>query len=182
MSDPNRNGQAYGFQAMTPIQPGMEDDLRAYLEGMHAKGSPFAKLARTHMARFVIVPDFYNDRTWGQKEEHLDLQYLIFTSNLDGDIDSYLDELCDVVAPDAQEIWGRCVGCPADASGSALKTYLKHNQIDCGFFYAAYGEATVGKVQAALAQRERVIAFASRTQGLDPAELQQAFVAEFGGK
>ena len=182
MSDPNRNGQAYGFQAMTPIQPGMEDDLRAHLEGMHAEGSPFAKLARTHMARFVIVPDFYNDRSWGQKEEHLDLQYLIFTSNLDGDIDSYLDELCDVVAPDAQEIWGRCVGCPADASGTALKKYLKHNQIDCGFFYAAYGDATVGKVQAALAQREKVIAFASRTQGLDPAELQQAFVAEFGGK
>ncbi len=181
----NQTGQAYAFMAMTPVKPGEEAALEAYLHGLRGDGgpSPLAKLSRTHMARFVIVPDFHNDKSWKQrKEEHLDLRYLIFTSNLDGDIDSYLDELCDVVAPDAQEIWGRCVGCPADASGTALKKYLKHNQIDCGFFYAAYGDATVGKVQAALAQREQVIAFASRTQGLDPAELQQAFVAEFGGK
>ncbi len=182
MSDPNRNGQAYGFQAMTPIQPGQEDDLRAYLEGMHADGSPLAKLPRTHMGRFVIVPDFYNDSTWRQKEEHLDLAYLIFTSNLDGDIDSYLDELCEKLAPEAPEIWGRCVGCPENPSGDALKRYLKHNQIDCGFFYAAYGEATVEKVRAALAQREALIDFATRTQELAPAELQQAFVAQFGVK
>lgn len=181
MSDPNRNGQAYGFQAMTPIEPGQEAELRAYLEGLHEHGSPFGKLARTHMARFVIIKDFYNDRTWKQgSEEHLDLEYLVFTSNLDGDIDSYLDELCDALAPEAQHIWGRCVGCPESASGAALKTYLKHNQIDCGFFYAAYGEATVPEVRAALAQRDKVIDFATRTQGMEPAALQRAFLAEFG--
>ncbi len=181
MSDPNRNGQAYGFQAMTPIVPGEEAALRDYLEAMHASGSPLAKLPRVHMARFVIIEDFYNDPSWGQKEEHLDLQYLVFTTNHDGDLDSFLDDLCEKLAPEAPEIWGHCVGCPASASGAALKRYLKHNQIDCGFFYAAYGEATVRDVKAALAQRDQVIAFATRTQGMDAAELQQAFLAEFGG-
>jgi hypothetical protein len=182
MNGVNRNGQAYGFQAMTPILPGEEDALRAYLEGMHAKGSPLAKLPRTHMGRFVIIVDFHNDPSWGQKEEHLDLQYLVFTTNHDGDLDTYLDELCEVLAPEAREIWGRCVGCPESASGAALKKYLKHNQIDCGFFYAAYGEATVREVKTALAQRDQVIDFATRTQGMGPADLQQAFLAEFGGK
>lgn len=183
MSDPNRNRQAYGFQAMTPIEPGKEDDLRAYLEGMHAKASPLAKLPRTHMGRFVIIEDFYNDASWGQrKEEHLDLPYLVFTTNHDGDLDSYLDELCELLASEAPEIWGRCVGCPENASGAALKRYLKHNQIDCGFFYAAYGEATVRDVKAALEQRDKVIAFATRAQGMEPAELQQAFLTEFGDR
>jgi len=179
-SEDNVNGQAYGFQAMTPIEPGKEGQLRAYLEGLDVNDSPLGKLAATHMGRFVIVEDFYNDPSWGQKEEHLDPQYLIFTSNLDGDIDSYLDELCEVMAPEAREIWGRCVGCPESAKGAELKAYLKHNQIDCGFFYAAYGSATVPEVKAALAQRDEMIAFATSSQGLRPEELRQAFVAQFG--
>ena len=78
----------------------------------------------------MIVPDFHNDQTWQQpKEDHLDRPYLLFTSNLDGDIDTYLDELCKELAPRRQEIWGRCIGCPERAEGPALKKYLLHNQI-----------------------------------------------------
>ncbi len=129
----------------------------------------------------MIVPDFKNDPTWKQRhEEHLDLNYLIFTSNLDGDIDSYLDELCEKLAPEAGEIWGRCVGCPDDPKGAALKRYLRHNQIDSGIFFAAYGHATVRNVKQALRERDRMIAFAVASQGLEPAALQKAFVDEFG--
>ena len=87
--------------SMTPVKDGEREPLEAYLHGLRAAGpSPFTKLTRTHIARFVIVPDFHNDRTWGQrKEEHLDRPYLIFTSNLDGDIDTYLNELCKQFAP-----------------------------------------------------------------------------------
>lgn len=179
MKGDNVSGQAYGFQSMTPIKPGEEDALRAYLEGFRERGErPFERTPRTHMARFVIVDDFHNDPKWKQrKEEHLALPTLIFTSNLDGDIDSYLDELAEAFAEHVPEIWGRCVGGPQDANG--LKAYLKHNQIDCGFFYAAYGEATVPKVKASLAQREKLADFATRAQGMEPAELQRAFVEEF---
>ena len=37
------------------------------------------------------------------------------------------------------------------------------------------------KVKASLDQRERLMAFATRTQGMEPAELQKAFVKEFSG-
>jgi hypothetical protein len=178
----NISGQAYAFMAMTPVKPGEEAGLAAYLRGLRAAGpSPFARLARTHLARFVIVPDFHNDRSWKQrKEEHLDLPYLIFTSNFDGDLDSYLDELCRELAPEAQQIWGRCIGCPEQAGGAALKRYLKHNQINTGIFFAAYGDAPIGKVKRSLDERERVIEFARTAQGLDPAALQQRFLREFG--
>jgi len=182
MRSANITGQAYAFMAMTPVKPGEEQPLADYLRGLRGRGpSPLTRLARTHLARFVIVPDFHNNPTWKQRrEEHLDLNYLIFTSNLDGDLDSYLDELCEKLAPEAGEIWGRCVGCPEHAQGAALKKYLEHNQIDTGIFFAAYGHATVAMVKHALRERERMIAFAVSSQGLEPAALQKAFLAEFG--
>ena len=179
MSSPNVSGQAYGFLAMTPIKVGEIDDLRAYLEGFRERGErPFQAVARTHVARFVIVEDFHNNPAWKQrKQEHLAIPTLIFSCCVDGDIDSYLAELSKAFADHVPEIWGRCIGGPQDSKG--LAAYLKHNQIDCGFFYAAYGEATVPKVKACLDQRERLMAFATRTQGMDPAKLQQAFIKEF---
>lgn len=183
MTDSNVTGQAYAFLAMTPITPGAEDALRAYLEQMRTNDSrPLNRIGRTHMARFVIVKDFHNDPTWKQrKPEHLAMPYLIFSANLDGDLDSYLDELCDKLAVEAKEIWGRCVGCPEGAKGAALKRYLKHNQIDTGIFYTPYGGATVKTVKTVLAQRDKLIRFAQTHQGADPAALQAAFVEEFGG-
>jgi hypothetical protein len=180
----NVSGQAYAFMAMTPVKPGEEQALTTYLRGLRDAGpSPLAKLARTHLARFVVVEDFHNDRTWKQRrEEHLDLPYLIFTSNFDGDLDSYLDELCEQLAPEATEIWGRCIGCPESAQGAELKAYLKHNQIDTGIFFAAYGHAPVQTVKRTLDQRERMVAFARTAQGLEPAELQRRFIDEFGGE
>jgi hypothetical protein len=179
MSDPNVSGQASGFLAMTPVNPEEEQQLRDYLEGFAKRNErPFQAVGRTHTARFVIVKDFHNDPTWKQrKEEHLAVPTLCFSSNLDGDIDSYLDDLAKAFAPHVAEIWGRCIGGPTDPKD--LKAYLKHNQIDCGFFYAAYGKATVPQVKASLAQRDKLVAFATRTQGMEPAELQRAFVKEF---
>jgi hypothetical protein len=182
MASPNVSGQAYAFMAMTPVKPGEEDALAEYLRGLRGRGpSPLARLPRTHLARFVIVNDFHNDPSWKQRtEEHLDLPYLIFSSNFDGDLDSYLDELCEQLAPEAREIWGRCIGCPESARGAALKQYLKHNQIKTGIFFAAYGHATVADVKRALGRRERFIEFAVRSQGLEPEALQAAFLDEFG--
>jgi len=177
----NVSGQAYAFQAIMPIVPGEVGALREYLEGLRERGpSPFTRLPRTHMARWVILTDFFSDPGWRQRHiDHLEAPYLVFTSNFDGDLDSYLDDLVTELAPEAAQIWGRCVGYPAEG-GPALKAYLIHNQIDCGLFYAAYGDATVGEVRAALDLRTRFTDFAVRSQGLPPAQLQAAYRKEFG--
>jgi len=175
----NVSGQAYGFLAMTPIKSDELQSLSDYLDGLRkSKARPLERVPRTHMARWVIVKDF-NNKPWykQRKEEHLANPTLVFSSNFDGDLDSYLDELVAGLAEEAPHIWGRCINCPADPAG--LKAYLKHNQVDCGFFYAAYGAATVGQVKSSLDRRDRLVAFATRTQGMPPAELQQAFLEEF---
>jgi hypothetical protein len=106
--------------------------------------------------------------------------YLLFTSAFDGDLDSYLDELAERLVPEAGEIWGRCIGCPQPAEGAALKAYLGCNQIDCGFAFAAYANASVARIRAALDERARLIDFAVRAQDLEPAQRRAAFLDEFG--
>jgi hypothetical protein len=172
----NRSGQAYAFMAMTPILDGHERELREYLERFEQQTSPFAALAQTHFARWVIIRDWVNSRAQPRRD-HLGCPYLIFTSNLHGPIDGYLDALCDL--RQAQAIWSHCIGCPQPATGAALKAYLLHNQIDTGFFVAAYPDASVEQVRASLALRERLIAFVVSSQGMDPPTLQSEFNARF---
>jgi hypothetical protein len=174
----NTSGQATAFMAITPIRPGAEAELRDYLDGLPRVGSPLSRLTGTHFARWVILDDWVNDPSQGG-EDHLESRYLIFTSNFDGPLDPYLDELCVKLAPEAREIWGRCVGCPPEATGPQLKAYLLHNKVDTGFFVAAYPHATVAQVKAALAAREQLIAIAVRTQGMEPGELSRAFGEAF---
>jgi hypothetical protein len=172
----NRSGQAYAFMAMTPVMDGHERDLRAYLEAFDQHTSPFAALPQTHFGRWVIIRDWVNSRAQPE-HDHLGCPYLIFTSNLHGSIDEYLDALCSL--PQAEAIWSHCIGCPTPAKGQALKAYLLHNQLDTGFFVAAYPNASVAQVQSSLALREQLSAFATSSQGMDPQTLKDKFDAAF---
>lgn len=172
----NTAGQAYAFLAMTPIVDGMQPALRAAIEGFSVT-RPFERLPRTHFARLVILPDWVNDPEQ-PTEDHLRSAYLVFSTTFDGPRDSYLDELCKVLAPEAREVWGRCVGCPTRPRGVALKRYLLHNQIDIGFFVAAYPSATVEHVKSVLGLRSRVADLAIRSQSLGAGELRAAYKRE----
>jgi hypothetical protein len=159
----NVNGQAYAFMSMTPVRAGHEDALTTLLRAMDP--SLFENLPGTHMGRFVVVRDFHCDPAWGQPfDEHLDDAYLVFTSNFDGPLDTYLAVLG--MLPEADAIWGHCVGYPPRPPAAparrpvampprrgeteTLKAYLQHNQIHTGLFYTPYGHATVRDVLAAL--------------------------------
>lgn len=176
----NQAGQAYALMVMTPIVPGQEQPLHEYFKALRDSGepSPLSRLGRTHFGRWVIVPEFLTDPAQ-PRADPLGGPYLIFSSTFDGPLDSYLDELCTELAEEAREIWGRCVGCPPEASGPALKRYLLHNQIDTGLFVAAYPNAPVPKVRAALDTRTELAELAVQAGTMSPQELRQAFIARF---
>ncbi|MEY2443136.1 MAG: hypothetical protein QOJ46_2562 [bacterium] len=161
---------------LTPIRPGLQGELRAYLDGL-ADESPLARLPRTHFARLMIVPDMPAGASY---RDPLDGPYLLFTANFDGDVDSWLDELAELLVPEVQEIWGRCIGCPEPASGAALKAYLWRNQLDSGVVFAAYGQASVAQIRGALDKRARLADFVVRAQDMEPADRRRAFLEEFG--
>ena len=176
--DPDRSGQAGALTVLTPIAPGAEPELRAYLDGLRAGPSPLARLARTHFGRWVIVGDLAAEDE--RRPDRLTGPYLLFTASFDGSLDSYLDELCDELAAEAREIWGHCAGAPQPPAGAPLKAYLRAHHHTTGFFVAAYPQATVGDVRAALAQREDVIALARDAQRMHPAQMQAAFLERLG--
>lgn len=176
---PNIVGKTYSLMVWTPIAPGREDALRAYLEGMDKDDSPLARVPRTHMARWIVVPDM-PVAPGTDLVDPLGTQFLLFTSNFDGDADSYLRELVKLIPQEAAQIWGHCIGCPQPAEGAALKAYLHRNQVDSGVAFAAYPNASVAQIKRALDKRARLIDFAVRAQDMKPSQRRKAFLKEFG--
>ena len=181
MRTTNLAGRTYALIVLTPIRPGLQDELRAYLGTLPGEDSPLARVERTHMARLLIVDDMPTP-PGTDLADPLGNAYLLFTSTFDGELDGYLDELCERLAPEAAQIWGRCIGCPDPPAGAALKTCLAHNQIESGLAFAAYGDASVAQVRSALDKRERLTRFVIRAQNLDPAARRSAFLEEFGAR
>ena len=179
MRSTNVAGQAYSLIVMTPIRPGLQDELRVVLEALPRDDSPVARLQRTHLARFIVVPVMPCPPGTDLRDP-LGGSDLLFTSVFDGDLASYLGELAERLVPEAGEIWGRCIGCPQPAEGAALKAYLGRNKIDSGVVFAAYPDASVARIRGALDKRERLTDFVIRAQEMAPAERRKAFLAEFG--
>ena len=96
---PNHNGQLYGLTLLSPIlddpraTPSHDLQIRAYLAKLPTgEASPFALAPGTHLARLVVLDDvIYVGMP--SCEEHLKSKYLVFESNLDGDLDDYLTTL-----------------------------------------------------------------------------------------
>ncbi len=176
MRSTNVAGRTYSLMVLTPIKPGMAEELRTYIEGL-ASESPFARLERTHFARLMIVPDM---PVPAGVQDPMDGPYLMLTANFDGDVDSWLDELAARVVPEAAEIWGRCIACPKPAEGAALKAYLWRNQLQSGVAFAAYSQASVAQIRGALDKRARLTAFVVRAQEMEPPARRKAFLKEFG--
>jgi hypothetical protein len=169
----------YALTVFTPIIADRLDELRSFIGGLPAQSSPLQRLEMVHFARWVIVPDFVSAPSQ-RRPEHLPSPYLLFSATFDGTLDVFLDDLCDKLASEAETIWGCCTGAPSPARGAALKTYLKHNQIQTGLFFAAYPNASVTTVKRALDTRTKAIEFAARAQSMDVEALREAFIQEFG--
>lgn len=179
--NPNRAGQAYALMFLTPIAPGAEASLRETLTQLHddAHVSPFEQLPRTHFARFVICEDFVTAVDQPHPDS-LGVPYLTFTCCIDGDPGTYLTELTTTLAHVTESIYRHCINAPQPASGPELVGYLRHNQIESGFFYSAYPDWTVSEVRRVLAQQRAMRELAVAAQQLSPADLQQRFIGELG--
>jgi hypothetical protein len=177
----NRVGGAYALTVFTPIIAGHEDELRAHIDNLPlGPDSPLARLDRLHVARIQIFDELVYQGP-PQKPDRLASKQLLFTNTFDGDLDPYLDELCERIGPEADRWWGHCVGYPGTRDRQAFKRYIRRHKVDTSLVASAFPNATVHEIRHALELRERVAAFAAEAQGLDAATLQQRFCAAFTG-
>jgi hypothetical protein len=175
MSD--RAGQARALTTFVPIVPGRETALHEHVSAFpRGAGSPLARSARTHVARWVIIDRL--PTTAVPRPDRLRLWQLLFSASFDGEEESYLRELVDILGEEVAAIWSHCVGFPG-ASADAFVPWLREHRVRNSFFFSAYPNATVHDVRNALAARDRVLEFALRGQDLDPAARLRAFREAF---
>jgi hypothetical protein len=175
----NRTGGAYALTVFTPILAGHEEELRAYIEGLPVgPASPLARLRRLHLARIQIFDELVYQGP-PQKPDRLASRHLLFTSTFDGELDPYLDEICERIGPEADGWWRHCAGYPGTADRHAFRRYIRRHKVDTDLFATAIPNATVDRIRESLALRERVASFAADAHGLDAATLQRRFRETF---
>ncbi len=184
---PNKSGQAYGLTVLAPIKPDTvakptpAQALRQTLAGLPTgSASPLAACAKHHLARFVIVDDV-PDEGAPARHEHLQNRYLAFTSNFDGELDSYLDDLAQQCGPTIEAIFRHCRSFPGVGEASAFRAYIRQCQLETTYFFAAYPDSTVADVLAAVQAHQGFTEFLARHHGQRGQALKDAF-AEFMGE
>src|SRR5271163_5116417 len=178
---PNVNGSVYGLTILSPIiddekaTPSHDLQIRAYLATLPTgEESPFAQAAGTHLCRLVVMDDVVYVGM-PACEEHLQSKYLVFESNFDGDLDTYLERMAVEIPETVDAVWKHCVGFPGAADVAAFKTYMKKCQIETTFFFADVNDKTVQQTLRALQTQSAVTAFIVKHQGAPPNVLQAAF-------
>ena len=129
-------GQVTELTVITPIIEDKADQLRAVLAGIQAHpDSPIKRISTIHFARWVIID---NDAS------------LLFCSNFDGSLDTYLRDFVELAADGLDAIWNNCIGYPGAQPFEQFADYVYENQVKTDLFYPAYPEASVRKIIKAL--------------------------------
>jgi len=178
---PNQNGKVYGLTILSPIiddeqaVPSHDLQIRNYLAKLPTdENSPFALAPATHLTRIVVMDDvIYVGMP--SCEEHLKSKYLIWESNCDGDLNTYLTGLATSIPEHLDAIWSHCVGYPGAANLQAFIDYMKACQIETTFLFAAVNDKSVPESLRALQTQRAVADFVANHQGMDPARLQSEF-------
>jgi len=184
---PNQNGALYGLTILSPIiddakaTPSHDLQIRSYLAKLSTREeSPFALAPGTHLARLVVMDDvIYVGMP--ACEEHLKSKYLVFESNCDGDLDTYLTGLAASIPEHLDAIWKHCVGYPGAANRKAFVEYMKACQLETTFYFAAVNDRSVPETLRALQTQSAVADFVATHQGVDPVTLQRDFI-QFAAK
>lgn len=177
----NQSGSVYGLTILSPIkdEPGIEVShnlaLRIYLAKLpRHEHSPFARISSTHLARLVVMDDVVYEGM-PSCEEHLQAKYLIFESNFDGDLDTYLERMAREISDTVHAVWQHCIGYPGVENVAAFKAYMRKCQVETTFYFADVNDKTVQQTLRALQTQSAVAAFVEKNQGKPADALQEAF-------
>lgn len=178
---PNINGSMYGLTVLSPINmdpnrnPSNAVSIREFLAGLEKnEHSPFAKVATTHLARWVVINDVIFEGAPAH-QDHLKSQYLLFTSNFDGDLKAYLNLLWEKIPDVVKELWGHCVGFPGTNDAEAFRRYIEKCQIKTSFFFADVNDASLEKTLRALFGQKEFVTFVEDNQGKPGDQIHAAF-------
>ena len=103
----------------------------------------------------------------------------MFTSSFDGDLDTYLDLICERIPRRGRRVVGPLRRLPGHRGPRRVQALDRDHQAHTNLFASAYPTGTVAKVRESLALRDQLVDFAADAQGLDAAALQERFLSTF---
>lgn len=171
---------------LTPIKRGLvPGELRTYeqrlrdqlksVQGLIDRGYPTAvsRLPTIHFARWLILrPEqylYYDNDKVKTDSEHPFTSWLLFMSNFDGDMKSYLRDFSVFLGEDVDRIWGNCEGYPPEGSRNfdAYWSYAKRHQLTTNAFYNAYPGLSVPRIHQLAVFKQLFDDFVAQTRGSD---------------
>jgi len=166
---------------LAPITPQREAELRLLLASMNdgpgrvnANNAlfPFAQFDRIHVARFLII----DDKTTGDVSAYnlpapsVPL-YLCFLGDIDGDADSFIDDVVERAAAGLRRLFACCEGFDANTN---LRRYLRDHRVESSANYINWLGRTVTDVREEAALRDSLETFVRCTPPLTAKDLHRA--------
>lgn len=179
------------FFILAPVAEGRADELLSLLESMTIKPGfadpnnplvPFGQFDRLHVARFFLVEaNTWRDiEVYGQTPQPFPLQ-LAFLGDVDGDRQSFLEDLAQRCAPGLSQIFSHCKGF---SQGTDLLRWMNDHNVREAANYVNMRGRTVRQVheEAALAAalRDELAAVVGEHGSADPFALHEHLVAFVG--
>jgi hypothetical protein len=173
------------FMVLGTIIPEREAELRELLDSMndapgHVNPSnaliPFGQFDTVHVARFVILKDNSPDdvSVYGLPRRDYPL-YLAFLGNVDGDADTFLEDVARRASPGLRAIFSCCKGLTSETD---LVDWMKRNSRSPVAAYTNWLGRTVRRIREDAALREAIENYvqsnAPALAGLSPAEIHAA--------
>jgi len=162
---------------MAPIQAGRDEDLLATLAAIpNGAYSPFARVASTHFARWLLIGPLLGGD--GEPVEPAQA-YLLFTADFDGPLEDWAAAVAGRIGPDVDRVFDHCHGYCGSGEERAFLDFIREHRVGVGFSIAAH-DATVAEVRASLELKRSLREFAFASQGLEPSALRSAWTERFG--
>lgn len=178
----NSVGNLYGLSTLCPIKRGSSDDrsfaalTREVLVSLPLNDeSPLASVPNTYLARFHILEDVFFEGAPGPRE-HLQSQYLVFTSNFHGGLEQYLDGMWSHMEDSIRAIWAHCVGFGQVTGSSSFVEYIKKCQLTNSLLFNGSNDLPLAEQLKSLYLKQEFAAFVATNHGKSATELRQAFL------
>ena len=203
----NISGKAYALTMLCPIKPGVEgnriyaDLIRDQLESWNMdSASPMSRVPNTYLCRFFVLDDIYTQSLPGASiwdslsdirlipsneerlaalphTDHLKSRYLVFTSNLHGDVDDYLHAMWQNISAEIKAVWQYCYGFEGVNDETSFIAYAKKCLMDTSLFFVGSNDDPLADQLKALYVKQEFSRFAVETQDLSASQLKQAYTA-----
>lgn len=202
---PNVNGNAYALTILSPIRSGhigelaYAEEVKNRLQEWNLRSnSPMTRVPQTYLCRYFVLDDVLTQSLPGTDfygtikdvlsifsdtvrrrslphEDHLKSKYLVFSSNFQGDLDTYLRRMWGAIRDDIRHIWQFCYAFDQVHDADTFIAYMKKCQLCASLFFVGSTDDSLEEQLKSLYLKQEFTKFALEHQGVPAEQLQRSY-------